>query len=133
MDVATRAKAPMHLGVWYDFRNPAAWRIPWQQLYNETLDQARWAEELGFNSIWLSEHHFTDDGYMPSLPTALGAIAARTERVRLGTAVLLAPLHHPLRLAEDLAVVDLICMAALAIWWFHPRMHSLPGSPDQPL
>ena len=85
----------MNLGVWYDFRNPAPWRIGWQQLYNETLDQARWAEELGFNSVWLSEHHFTDDGYMPSIPAALAAIAARTERVRLGTAVLLAPCTIP--------------------------------------
>ena len=45
----TGTHQPVHLGVWYDFRNPVPWRIGWQQLYNETLDQARWAEELGFN------------------------------------------------------------------------------------
>ena len=66
------------LGVWYDFRNPARWRLPWQQLYTETLDQAVYAEELGFDSIWLSEHHFTDEGYLPCLPAVLGTLAART-------------------------------------------------------
>ena len=94
------------LGVWYDFRNPARWRRPWAELYRETLDQAAYAEELGFSSIWLSEHHFSEEGYLPSLMAMLGALAQRTARARLGTAVLLAPLHHPLRLAEDLAVVD---------------------------
>ncbi len=103
------------LGVWYDFRNPARWRLPWQQLYRETLDQAVHAEELGFDSVWLSEHHFTDEGYLPCLPAVLGTLAARTSRVRLGTAVLLAPLHHPLRLAEDLAVVDQLCDGRLDV------------------
>jgi probable F420-dependent oxidoreductase len=97
------------LGVWYDFRNPlgpARWRVPWPQLYRETLDQAAYAEELGFSSVWLSEHHFSEEGYLPSLAAVLGALSERTSAARLGTAVLLAPLHHPLRLAEDLAVVD---------------------------
>ena len=94
------------LGVWYDFRNPARWRVPWPQLYRETMDQAAYAEELGFASIWVSEHHFSEEGYLPSLSAVLGALAERTSRARLGTAVLLAPLHHPLRLAEDLAVID---------------------------
>ncbi len=53
------------LGVWYDFRNPARWRVPWPQLYRETLDQAAHAEQLGFSSIWLSEHHFSEEGYLP--------------------------------------------------------------------
>lgn len=103
------------LGVWYDFRNPPKWRLPWQQLYQETLDQAARAEELGFDSIWLSEHHFTSEGYLPCLPAVLGTLAARTTRVRLGTAVLLAPLHHPLRLAEDLAVIDQLCGGRLDV------------------
>ena len=94
------------LGVWYDFRNPARWRRPWPELYRETLDQAARAEQLGFSSVWLSEHHFSEEGYLPSLSAVLGALAMRTSAARLGTAVLLAPLHHPLRLAEDLAVVD---------------------------
>lgn len=96
----------MRLSVWYDFRNPREWRQPWPDLYRETLAQAAYAEELGFDGIWLSEHHITEEGYLPSIAAMLGALAERTSRVRLGTAVLLAPLHHPLRLAEDLAVVD---------------------------
>jgi probable F420-dependent oxidoreductase len=103
------------LGVWYDFRNPSCWRLPWQQLYRETLEQAVYAEALGFNSVWLSEHHFTDEGYLPCLPAVLGALAVQTTRVRLGTAVLLAPLHHPLRLAEDLAVIDQLSAGRLEV------------------
>ena len=81
---------------------------PWAELYADTLAIAEEAERLGFDGVWVSEHHFTDDGYMSAVLPVLAAIAARTERVALGTNVALAPLYHPLRLAEDAAAVDLI-------------------------
>ncbi|MBI5947985.1 MAG: LLM class flavin-dependent oxidoreductase [Chloroflexi bacterium] len=98
----------IRLGVWYDFRNPAPWARPWNELYAATLDHIAYAETLGFDDIWTSEHHFIDDGYSPSLLPICAAIAARTTRVRIGTNVLLLPLHDPLRVAEDAATVDAI-------------------------
>lgn len=103
---ARNCVAAMRFGVWYDFRNPRAWHVDWPSLYGSLLDQAVYAEQLGFESIWLSEHHFTDDGYLPSVSTMLGALAGRTSTARLGSAVMPAPLHHPLRLAEDTALAD---------------------------
>jgi probable F420-dependent oxidoreductase len=76
------------------------------QEYRETLELVRMGEELGFDSAWVSEHHGSSDGYLPSLLPMLAAMAATTERIELGTAVVLAPFHDPLRLAEDVAVVD---------------------------
>jgi len=77
-------------------------------LYREVVDRCVAAEAAGFDSVWVSEHHFLDDGYMPSLLVLAAAIAQATVRVEIGTAVLLAPLHDPIRIAEDAATVDLI-------------------------
>ncbi|MDB5107474.1 MAG: luciferase-like protein [Candidatus Binatus sp.] len=96
------------VGYQLDFRNPPKSTLPFRELYQECLAQVEAAEALGFDSIWLTEHHFTDDGYLPSIFPAAAAIAARTSRVRIGTYVLLAPFYHPLKLAEDSAFVDVL-------------------------
>ena len=77
-----------------------------QQLYRDHLEESVLAEELGFDNVWASEHHFSEDACNPSPLTFLAAVAARTERVRIGTYVLLLPFHNPVRVAEDIAVLD---------------------------
>lgn len=98
----------LSFGYLYDFRNPAPWRRPWAELYAETLDFIAWSETVGFEGAWVPEHHGAEDGYMPSPQVVLAAIAARTRTIRLGSAIALAPLYHPVRFAEECAVLDIL-------------------------
>ena len=94
-------------GLWYDFRQ----QLPlgdYARFYAECLEEIEEGEGLGFTGVWLSEHHFVDDGYLPSPLVVAAAIAARTRTMTIGTNILLLPMRHPLRVAEDAAVVDLL-------------------------
>lgn len=93
----------------------------WVHIYQETLHQARLAEELGYRSVFLAEHHFLEDGWVPAPMVVLGGIAAVTEEVTLGTDVIVLPLHHPVAVAEQSAVLDLLSRGrfrlGVAIGW----------------
>ena len=99
------AKA-LRLGVAYDFRNPPASGMSHQSLYAAIMDQVAWLDGLGLDLVWFTEHHFVEDGYLPSWIPVAAAMAARTKRVRFSCDVCLLPFNHPIRLAEDLAVLD---------------------------
>jgi alkanesulfonate monooxygenase SsuD/methylene tetrahydromethanopterin reductase-like flavin-dependent oxidoreductase (luciferase family) len=79
-----------------------------QAVYDSALEQMLAAEALGFHSVWIAEHHFNDYGLCPAPPVLAAFIAARTTALRLGMGVSLLPLHHPVDLAESLAVLDVV-------------------------
>ena len=99
-------RPPLRFGTVYDFRNTPDSGMDMPSLYAAIMDQVVMLDRLGLDLVWFTEHHFLDDGYLPSWVPMAGAIAARTKRVRLSSDVCLLPFNHPLRLAEDLAVLD---------------------------
>jgi alkanesulfonate monooxygenase SsuD/methylene tetrahydromethanopterin reductase-like flavin-dependent oxidoreductase (luciferase family) len=96
----------VRLGIYFDLRDPAPWRVGWDRVYGRSLETIEEAEARGLASVWLSEHHLFDDGYLPQPLVFAAAVAARTRRMRIGTAVLLAPLRSAIDIAEEAAVVD---------------------------
>ncbi len=76
------------------------------RMIDEIIEQAEVCEQVGFDGFFFTEHHQQDDAYLPAPVLMAGMIGMRTKRLKVGTCVLLAPLYHPIRLAEDIAVVD---------------------------
>src|ERR1051325_9343865 len=96
----------INFGTFLLMQSPSA--RPSQEIYARALDIAQAAESLGFGNVWLAEHHFSTYGYL-SRPAQLATfIAAKTQRLRVGTAVIVVPLHHPLIVAEEIATLDLL-------------------------
>lgn len=97
---------PVRFGVAHDFRCPSGSDHSLRDVYDQTIEQIRVLDGLGLDQVWFSEHHFVDDGYLPSFAPVAGAAAAVTKQMRISTNIAIAPFSHPLRLAEDLAVLD---------------------------
>ena len=89
----------------FDLRTPS-FGAPTVELYAAALDMAAWGEAHGFTAVVVSEHHATDDGYLPSPLLVASAMAARTKQIAISVAALLVPLYDPVKLAEDIAVLD---------------------------
>jgi alkanesulfonate monooxygenase SsuD/methylene tetrahydromethanopterin reductase-like flavin-dependent oxidoreductase (luciferase family) len=100
-------------GIRFDFRNPEIAGTTMTERYSAALDMCEWADRLGFVTVAISEHHGSPDGYLPSPAIMAAAIAARTKEIRIQIAALIAPFHDPLRIAEDLAVVDVLSAGRL--------------------
>jgi alkanesulfonate monooxygenase SsuD/methylene tetrahydromethanopterin reductase-like flavin-dependent oxidoreductase (luciferase family) len=98
----------MKIGLYFDLRNPPAWAQNPSRLHGFTLEMCEEAERLGADSVWTTEHHLFDDGYLTQPLVFLSAVAARTRRIRIGTAILLAPLRPAPLIAEEAALVDII-------------------------
>lgn len=98
----------MRVGIMNAVRNHPAAPRDLRQVYADCLADAVLAEELGLDFAWYGEHHFTDDQWTPSPLVMCAAVAARTERLRVGVSVLCLPFHDPIRAAEDVAVIDVL-------------------------
>lgn len=102
-------------GLRFDLRNPAFAGVSMADRYEAALQMATWAEEHGGLAVSISEHHGSEDGYLPSALPFAAAIAARTSTITIGINALVAPFYDPLRLAEDIAVLDQLSKGRLSI------------------
>ena len=98
-----------------DFRNAPQRRRPWREFWEDNLWLMGEAEAMGFDTLQVQEHFFTDDGYGPSMPVFLSVLADRTSRVRLMAYIYVLPLRNPAQLAQETAVLDHLCQGRLDV------------------
>jgi alkanesulfonate monooxygenase SsuD/methylene tetrahydromethanopterin reductase-like flavin-dependent oxidoreductase (luciferase family) len=98
----------MHVGMILAIRTLPSRPEPLARVYADFIDDVVYGEQLGLDFAWTSEHHFAPDAWSPAQLPILGHIAGRTSRIQLGTNLFLLPFHHPLRVAEDVATVDIL-------------------------
>ena len=100
----------MKLGIISDLRNPEdpKYHRPWVEHYNGFLDLVAELEELGYESVVFPEHHFEADGYIPNPIPMMTAVAMRTKKMLIGADLFRLPDWHPVRLAEEIAMLDVI-------------------------
>lgn len=98
------------MNLFSDYGNVSQEKVLW-----ESLEEIDYAEELGFDSVWLPEHHFSVYGMLGDTLTFAAAVAQRTKRIKIGTAVVLLPLSHPVRVAEQAALVDALSQGRLLL------------------
>jgi alkanesulfonate monooxygenase SsuD/methylene tetrahydromethanopterin reductase-like flavin-dependent oxidoreductase (luciferase family) len=91
------------------------WATPLPTVYREGLAMARWADEQGLDAIRIGEHHGTEDNWCPSIMALGAAVAAVTSRITINLSAVLLPLHDPVHVAEDLAVLDIMCDGRLQV------------------
>ncbi len=96
----------MDFGLFFLMQRDERWSE--QAVYDSDVEQMLAAESLGYQSVWIAEHHFNDYGLCPAPQVLAAFVAARTTTLRLGMGVSLLPLHHPVDLAEQLAVLDVV-------------------------
>ena len=103
----------MDIGTFLLMQSPTA--RPSQEVYARGIEQAQAAESLGYRNMWLGEHHFSTYGYLSRPCQFASYIAAKTTKLRVGTAVIVVPLHHPLLIAEEIALLDILSGGRLDI------------------
>lgn len=102
------AGSPPYFGLSVDYRKPAESPQPWPAFYDDMGDLAAKAEHLGLDYLWLPEHHFSPDGYAPSPNVVAAALTQRTSRIRIAHGIAVLPYYHPVRMAEDVALLDIL-------------------------
>jgi alkanesulfonate monooxygenase SsuD/methylene tetrahydromethanopterin reductase-like flavin-dependent oxidoreductase (luciferase family) len=103
---ASGVTSVINFGTFLLMQSPSA--QPSEEMYARAIEHAQAAEDLGFRNVWLAEHHFSTYGYLGRPVQLATYIAAKTKRLRVGTAVIVVPLHHPLVVAEEIATLDLL-------------------------